>query len=330
MMWRAVWCAGACVALVSACADPTRDPERQGGDSVDGYFQITPAPADTPLVAGGSMDWRVVDYEATLLGASATPRAVQAADPDVLRLDGVRGAVITTTGERAGQTTVSFTGDADGDALRDALRVRVVQPVSVQLAACPAGGVYLRGLPARLDRWFVSADGEAAYGWGYEPLALWPVGAASVMTDRRDPLAVWLDIASDAGERLEVRSALAADEGSAAVLELLDASQVTGVALQNTNATLIPGQPTPLVLAVRAGQRPVCTTLEARVTVETPDTCQVIVDGVALTSVSAFMRDVALEGTQPGAWCYIKVAPLAAALPGRYAAPIVARFQVAR
>ena len=330
MMWRAMWCAGAGVALVSACGDAALDPQRQGGDSVDGYFQITPAPDATRLVVGGAMDWRVVDHEATPLGASARPRAVQAADPGVLRLEGVRDAVITTRGVRAGQTSVSFTGDADGDALRDALRVTVVEPVSVQLAACPAGGAYLRGLPARLDRWFVGADGEAAYGWGYEPLVLRPVGAASFVRDRRDAGGVWLEIVQGAGEQLEVVSALVADEGRGVTLPLLDASAITSVALQNTGSTLVPGQPKPLVLAVRSGQRPICTTLEVRITVETPDTCQVIVDGVALTSVSTFMRGVSLEGTAPGAWCYIKVEPLAAALPGRYAAPIVARFQVAR
>ena len=51
--------------------------------------------------------------------------------------------------------------------------------------------------------------------------------------------------------------------------------------------------------------------------------------GLAAGAAAGMVSPIA-EGVAPGAWCYIKVAPLAAALPGRYAAPIVARFQVAR
>ena len=294
--------------------EPLLDLFRKAGNSDEGYFLIDPYVELTNLVVGGKIDWQISDYEGSSVGAAAKPREVKSSDAAVLGIGGVSGAVVTTTGVGAGQAKVSFKGDADGDVLDDSFSVKVIKPERLSLNACLFSSTYVRGMPAYVGLGFVDAMSELGFGYGYYPLALLPASDATINMDNRDPEFMRLDIPATAGDSVKIISALPNDT-SELTLQLIDAAEITSVAPRPRDGELVQGLPVSLDLDVFAGEQRVCTSLEAKVTVQTPDTCRIFPgpQSAPAKEATVFMHGVKVEGIG-GGLCQIKIVLLAAAL----------------
>lgn len=294
--------------------EPLFDVTRQDGNSAEGYFVIDPEP--TTLAVGAKIDWRVRDYEGPdTADKAAKVRDVKVSDPALLGMEGVSGDLITVSGKAAGSGSVTFQGDADGDALRDSFKVPTLVPTAMRLETCAPDGVHVRGMPTYLPFSFSDAAESLAYGYGYYPVALTPPAGGLVNLDNRDPFAMRVDIASDAGDTLEVASTLAGDTNKVS-LPLIDLSQVTRVEAAPIT-DLPPGASGRLELRAWAGDLPVCTPFEAKITVQTPDTCQVAAgNGASQKETTVFMHGVTVRTSGSSGRCSIKIVLLAALAAG--------------
>jgi hypothetical protein len=311
----AVVIGGSALACGGGDGEPLLDLFRKAGNSDQGYFLISPYADLTNLVVGGKIDWQISDYEGGSVGAAAKPREVTSSDAALMRIEGTSGAVVTTTGVGAGQAKVSFKGDADGDALKDSFSVKVIKPESLELGACLFSSTYVRGMPAYVGLTFVDASSQLGFGYGYYPLALLPGSDATINMDNRDPEFMRLDIAATAGESMEIVSELPND-GSALTLQFIDAAEITSVTPRPRDGNLAPNLPVTLDLDVFAGEQRVCAALEAKVTVQTPDTCRIFPgpQSAPTKEATVFMHGVRVEGLDGGGLCQIKILLLAAGL----------------
>lgn len=263
-------------ATVLACdGEPLVDFGRTDGNSDKGYFQIEPL---VNVAVGAKLDAAVRDYEGSDLPNPGRPKNATSSDPAVVAVEGIENGKITLAGKAPGPVTVSFQGVADQEAIDDSFKLEAIEAKRIELSTC-TDGVYLRGAPAFLNYFFADGPTESAHkraqGYGYYPLQVGDGG--SVNTDHRDPFTIRVDVAEDAGDEVRVSSTLP-DDPAEAILPLISPSEVTSVeVLLNGRqpATLVPGDAQPIGLRILAGDRLVCSVVEAEVVEETPDICQI-------------------------------------------------------
>lgn len=259
------------------------------GTSKEGYFELRFAADEKPgrswnpadrtyvpvaLATGATLDVRVLDYEPHTepQHVLVEPRDVRVEPPSVAEVVSTGIGRLTVRGLRAGEASVHFTAEADGEVVDDSFEIRVADASQLAIRHfLECSDFYVAGYPFFVD--FALLPGDLA-GAGIHPIAVEPEGATDVDEEQSNGYAIVFEAPEPETTALSLRSELDPADLEQLALRFLEPSEIEGFGtMRLTGALRQVGDSLTLAVLPQLEGRLACSIMPVQVRSTTPEIC---------------------------------------------------------